>query len=159
MSKWFFYELCILLWQSQRKHGPLARYVQLWVAHAPGMPFTFSTPPWVSDPDIHYGTYVTHLPWWMLRSLISDFLRNRWRENVPGTPGSCTTRHFTYLARGPYGHTVRTLQTVLKGLHLVTFPLPIHSSLISSHVNMARHSDQFQRDLWEMRSRAHICPL
>ena len=26
-------------------HGPLARYVKLWIAHAPGMPGTFSPPP------------------------------------------------------------------------------------------------------------------
>ena len=26
-------------------HGPLTRYVKLWVAHAPGMPGTFSPPP------------------------------------------------------------------------------------------------------------------
>ena len=26
-------------------HGPLTRYVKFWVAHAPGMPGTFSTPP------------------------------------------------------------------------------------------------------------------
>ena len=26
-------------------NGPLARYVKLWVAHAPGMPGTFTPPP------------------------------------------------------------------------------------------------------------------
>ena len=30
-------------------------------AHAPGMPGTFSPPPRVSDPDMHHGTYVTHV--------------------------------------------------------------------------------------------------
>ena len=35
--------------------GPLARYVKLRVAHAPGMPGTFSLPPRVSDPDMHHG--------------------------------------------------------------------------------------------------------
>ena len=40
-------------------HGPLASYVKLRVAHAPGMPGTFS-PPWrVSDPDMHHGTCIT----------------------------------------------------------------------------------------------------
>ena len=46
-------------------HGPLARYVKLWVAHAPGMPGTFSLPPRVSDPVMHYGTYVAHMLWCM----------------------------------------------------------------------------------------------
>ena len=26
-------------------NGPLSRYVKLWVAHTPGMPGTFSSPP------------------------------------------------------------------------------------------------------------------
>ena len=50
-------------------YGPLTRYVKLWVAHAPGMPGTFSTTPRVSDPDMHHGTCVTHVPWCMLGSL------------------------------------------------------------------------------------------
>ena len=37
-------------------HGPLTRYVKLRVAHAPGMPGTFSPPPRNSDPDMHHGT-------------------------------------------------------------------------------------------------------
>ena len=43
-------------------HGPFDRYVKLRVAHAPGMPGTFSPPPRVSDPDMHHGTCVTHVP-------------------------------------------------------------------------------------------------
>ena len=35
-------------------------------AHAPGMPGSFSPPPQVSDPDMHHGTCMTHLPWCML---------------------------------------------------------------------------------------------
>ena len=31
-------------------------------AHAPGMPGTFSPSPQVSDPDMHDGTCVTHVP-------------------------------------------------------------------------------------------------
>ena len=58
--------------------GPLARYVILRVAHAPGMPGTFSSPPWVSDPDMHHGTCVTHVPWCMPRLLTSGFLWSRW---------------------------------------------------------------------------------
>ena len=43
-------------------HGPVARCVKLRVVHAPGMPGTFSSPPRVSNPDMHHGTYVTHVP-------------------------------------------------------------------------------------------------
>ena len=56
-------------------NGPLATYVKWRVVHAPGMLGTFSTPPWVSDPDMHHDTCVTHVP----RSLTSGFLWSRWR--------------------------------------------------------------------------------
>ena len=61
-------------------HGPLTRYVKFWVAHGPGMAGTFSPPPRVSDPDMHHGTCVTHVPWCMLGSLSSGFLWSRWRR-------------------------------------------------------------------------------
>ena len=48
-------------------------------AHAPGMPGTFSPLPQVSDPDMHHGTCVTHVPWCMSGSLTSGFLWNRRR--------------------------------------------------------------------------------
>ena len=60
------------------------RYLAAWAsyqirkiagAHAPGMPGTFSPPPRVSDPDIHHGTCVTHVPWCMPGSLTGGF---RW---------------------------------------------------------------------------------
>ena len=60
-------------------HGPLTRYVKLRVAHAPGMPETFSPPPRVSDPDMHHGTCVTRVPWCMTKSLTSGFFWSRWR--------------------------------------------------------------------------------
>ena len=70
------------------------------VAHAPGMPGTFCPPPRVSDPDIHHGTCVKHVPWCMPGSLTSGFLWSRWRENVPCIPGACATRNVTYQVRG-----------------------------------------------------------
>ena len=82
-------------------HGPLARYVKLRVVPAPGMSGTFSTPPRVSDPDIHHGTCVTHVPRCMSKSPTSAFLWSRRWENVPSIPGGCTTRNFSCLVRGP----------------------------------------------------------
>ena len=58
-------------------HGPLARYVKLWLVHAPGMPGTFSSPPPVSDPDMHHGTCATHVLWCMPGLLTSGF---RWSK-------------------------------------------------------------------------------
>ena len=69
---WFIINIC-------SGNGPLASYVKLWVAHAPGMPGTFSPPPRVSDPDMHHGTCVTHVSWCMPGSLSSGFLWSRWR--------------------------------------------------------------------------------
>ena len=73
-------------------YGPLTRYVKLRVAHAPGMPRTFppaaeiQRKPRVSDPDMHHGTCVTHVPWCM-----SGFLTRGGGENVPSIPGACAT--------------------------------------------------------------------
>ena len=41
---------------------------------------TFFAQPLVSDPDMHYGTCVTHVPWCMPGSLTSGFLWSRWQE-------------------------------------------------------------------------------
>ena len=65
--------------RTSTDHGPLTRYVILWVAHAPGMPGTFSPPPRFDDPDMHHDTCVTHVPWCMSGSLTSGFLWSRWR--------------------------------------------------------------------------------
>ena len=53
--------------------------------------------PLVSDPDMHHGTCVTHVPWCM-----SGSLNRGGGENVPGIPGTCANRNLTYLARGPW---------------------------------------------------------
>ena len=52
--------------------------------------------PLVSDPGMHHGTCVTHVPWCMSGSLTSGG-----GENVPGIPSACATRNFAYLVRGP----------------------------------------------------------
>ena len=62
-------------------HAPLARNVKLRFAYAPGMPGTFSPPPRVGDPDVHHGTYVTHVPWFMPGLLTSGFVLSRWLGN------------------------------------------------------------------------------
>ena len=59
--------------------GPLARYVKSRVAHVPGMLGMFSPQPRVSDPDMHHGTCVTHVPWCMPGLLTGGFLWSRRR--------------------------------------------------------------------------------
>ena len=101
-----------------RVHGPLTRHLKLRVAHAPGMPGTFSPPTRVSDTDMHHGTCVTHVPWCMPESLKSGFLWSRGRENVPGIPGACATCNFTFLLSGPSPRNMSRIYTpsVLKYL-------------------------------------------
>ena len=67
-------EACQNLRKIRRMHGPLVRYVKLRVAHAQGMPGTFSLPSRVTDPNMHHGTCVTHVPRCMLAVLNSGFL-------------------------------------------------------------------------------------
>ena len=44
----------------------------------------FQRKPLVTDPGMHHGTCVTHVPWCMSGSLTCGD-----RENVPGIPGAC----------------------------------------------------------------------
>ena len=52
--------------------------------------------PLISDPGMHHGTCVTHVPWCM-----SGSLTRSGGENVPGFPGACETRNLMYLVKGP----------------------------------------------------------
>ena len=101
-------------------NGPLTRYEILRAAHTPGMPGTSSRhrlqrKPLVSDPGMHHGTCVTHVPWCMLGSLTRGG-----GENVPGIPGAYATHNFTYLARGPLSNITRLLHS--PGLVVVGLP-------------------------------------
>ena len=78
MSVWLHKCICGII-HMESMNGLLARYVKLWVAHAPGMPGTFYPPPRVSDPDTHHGTCVTYAPWCLLGSLSSGFVWSRGR--------------------------------------------------------------------------------
>ena len=66
-------------------HGSPVSYVNLRVAHTLGMPGTFSPPPRISDPDMHQGTCLRHVPRCIPLSLTSCFL---WRRRQ----GKCS-RH------------------------------------------------------------------
>ena len=82
-------------------HGSLTRYLKLRVVHAPEMLGMFlpqhrlQRKPLVSDPGMHHGTCVTHVPWCM-----SGSLTRGGGKNIPGIPGACSTINFAYLVRG-----------------------------------------------------------
>ena len=83
-------------------HGPFTRYVKLRGAHAPRMPGTFSPPQRVSDPDMHHGTCVTHVPWCMAGSLTSGFPWSQWRGKRSRHSRRRCNPQFYYLVRGPW---------------------------------------------------------
>ena len=96
-------------------NGPLAKYVKWRTAHAPGMPGTFSPPPRVSDPDMHHGTCVTHVPWCMPGSLASGLRWSRWRGK--------RSRHSRHLRNPPF---------------YISDKRPIHQSLTDNGVKRLR---------------------
>ena len=57
--------------------------------------------PLVSDPGMHHGSCIKHVPWCM-----SGSLTRGGGENVACIRGACATRNFTYLVRGPYSAVV-----------------------------------------------------
>ena len=90
-----------ILLQHQTTHGPLARYVNLRVAHAPGLSGTFFPSPRVSDLDMHHGTCVMHVPWCMLGLLTSSFLWSRWRGKCSRHPQRMRNPQFYVSGKKP----------------------------------------------------------
>ena len=92
--------LCTTWWH----HGPLARYVKLQVAHVLGMPGMFSPPPRVSDPHMHHGPCVMHVPWCMPGSLTSGILwMSRWWGKHSRHPQSMRNLKFYISGKRPMG--------------------------------------------------------
>ena len=92
----FIMWVCYCSWLN----GPLDRYVNCKLRMRRECRERFphhrlQMKPLVSDPSMHHGMCVTHVPWCM-----SGSLANVDWENVPGIPGACATHNFTYLARG-----------------------------------------------------------
>ena len=96
----------------------------------------FKRKPLYSDHGMHHGTCVTHVPWCM-----SGSLTHGGGENVPGIPGACATRNFTYLVRGPL-----LCSGLLSGHSGGTKPLsePILTYQQSSHVTFTSRQSRFQ---------------
>ena len=98
---------------GQSYNGPLTRYVKLQVAHAPGMPGTFSPPPRVRDPDMHHGTCVTHVPWCMSGSLNSGFFWSQWRGKCSRHSRHMRNPHFYVSGKRPMALVVPVKQISL----------------------------------------------
>ena len=107
---------------------------------------TFSPPPQVSDPDMHLGTCVTHVPWCMPGSLTSGFRWSRGRgkrswhsrrmhnlrfyvsgKRLIGNQIS-TTPYNVYYITVNYG-TLSTLESVLANCQYSRIILPVVSRI------------------------------
>ena len=91
---------------------PLSIYVKFRVAHAPGCRERFlhhrlQRKQLISDPGMHDGTCVTHVPWCMPGSLTRGG-----GKNVLGIPGTCASLNFTYLVRGPWRGYLRSITSL-----------------------------------------------
>ena len=64
-----------------------------WECREPFPGHRLQRKPLVSDPGMHHGTCVTHVPCCM-----SGSLTRGGGENLPGNPSACANRNFTYLA-------------------------------------------------------------
>ena len=132
---------------NHERNGPLARYVKLWGAHAPGMLGTFSPPPRVNNPDMHHGTCVAHVPWCLPGLLTSGFLWSRWWGKLSRYSRRMHDPHFYISGKRPMWH-APFFHWVFGDLLHKTCP----GYLLYSEVSLHRHKSPL---VWESPS-THI---
>ena len=98
-------------------HAPLTRYTKLLFVYAPGKPGMFSPSLLGSDPDMHHGTCVTHVPWCMPGSLNNGFLWSRWRGK--------RSRHFRRVCNPQFFVSGKS------AIHLIYLSMPLCALMIS----------------------------
>ena len=86
--------------------------------------------PVVSDPGMHHGTCVTHVPWYM-----SGLLARGGGKYVAGIPGACATRNFTYLTKTHIQCHALNCAVILTQVHVLRLKIthPINSCLSLTH--------------------------
>ena len=89
--------------------------------------------PLVSDPDMHHGACVTHVPWCMSRSLTGGG-----GTYASGISGACATRNTTYLATGPWILYPGSMKYTLPLTHTCRFNLQTLMQY-ESHSYLYRH--------------------
>ena len=77
----------------------------------------FHRKPLVSD----HGTCVTHVP-----TCKSGSQTRGGGENVPGIPGSCATRNFAYLARGPWSKQAKHMEIFCSSVSATNTTYSLH---------------------------------
>ena len=68
----------------------------------------------LSDPDMHHGTCVTHVPWCMPGSLTNGFLWSRWRGNHSRQSRSMRNPQFYVSGKRPIALAIDLLQPYTK---------------------------------------------
>ena len=75
----------------------------------------FPPPPRFSDPDMHHGTCVTHVPWCKSGSLTNGFIWNRWRGKRSRHPRCMRYPRFCVSGKRPmFMCEINALQTFFK---------------------------------------------
>ena len=103
---------------------------------------------WENEPDhrpfARFANCVTHMPWCK-----SGSLTRGGGENVPGIPGACITRKFTYLVIGPWKRHQRSarLSTSFER-HDATNILFIYSKLMIAVYDISNLRSWYFRPLW-----------
>ena len=104
LVQWCFRHCSPFVILMLQQNGALTRYAKLRVAHASGIPGTFSPPltskETASQRSRHASRHVrdvTHVPWCM-----SGSQTRGGEENAPGIPSASTNRNISYLVRGPW---------------------------------------------------------
>ena len=99
--------------------------------------------PLVSDPGMHHGTCVTHVPWCMSGSLTRDG-----GENVPGIPGACAPA-ILRIWQEAHGCPIMTLNIWFWYTKKPKFASRQAGSRKSMHVFVGHvHSNVFVTSLW-----------
>ena len=91
-------QIHVAIW---RHYGPLTRYKKLQVAHAPGMPGTFSPPPISKETTSQRSRHASRHVRQARAVMHVGIAYLRWRGKRSRHSRRMRTRNFAYLARGP----------------------------------------------------------
>ena len=98
-------------------NGPLTRYVKLWVSCAGNAGNVFPATDFKGNRKLAIPACITARA---CRTCMLGSLNPRRGESVPGIPGACATRNFTYLIRGPWAKLINQLTNCDTTLYQLT---------------------------------------
>ena len=112
---------------STQEARPYASYQirKIAIAHALGMLGTFSPPPRISDPDMHHGTCVTRVPWWMHAGVANRRfpLKSVSGKTFPAFPAMHNPQFYAS-GKSPISSATFPFHKNYSGRYIETYPLP-----------------------------------